>query len=641
MKRSISTLMLLLIITSCSTKQAQRNIASEEDRTKNKIEKLYEKYEVRSRISKEIANLDIKANLKLLNLSDYQGANLSSGYRYEVTPSFEGNLHTRVDTWNITANLIPTQFLPKYNLPIGMNINAGAQLIFIRHFKSKLEATKALPYTPAKIPFTAEKAIKELNPGDFLKFPANLSFAVSGSLLAKSFGVANLTSSASYVVSGQFQVHLYKIKDKKVRIKLIAIRGKSKSLGAAVSFGFSIFQPKYVEKYVGNRVKNQFIGMNPLSTSVYKNKNEVMMVDYIYDLNYKESREAYNDLVKANLKFKFPVLLNPAMNKEKLRSRFLSDLDSTEKIYQEDKDLPKSKQRVARPFRGDVTAYTTGMDFKIGLQAISFSNSNNYTKNNISFRNKNGKLENYFFPDQTHITHKKFLFGLFEENSITHNYALFETDKDYKIKNFKTFGMSFDIRDKDFRNAERKKQMKYLKATLPNVIYKSIDWSTWLRKGVKANARLKVDIAFKEHSLDIFENMKKETIKEKFKEYVKKKGFKLSEYDLYFTPIKMARRLGDIFDLNAIDTDYNLKFSKFTDLLKQQYFKKFGLGFLIYLLEDDAKDNVYLSLSWVADDMKPITVEFGSNNENDLYKNIKYIHNVLNNQSFDRTLLQD
>jgi hypothetical protein len=64
------------------------------------------------------------------------------------------------------------------NLPVFLNFETGSEIIFARQFKKKFDAAKALPYTPFKMPLTAEKALK-LNVGDFVSMPVRLH-AVTG-----------------------------------------------------------------------------------------------------------------------------------------------------------------------------------------------------------------------------------------------------------------------------------------------------------------------------------------------------------------------------------------------------------------------------------------------------------------------------
>ena len=83
------------------------------------------------------------------------------------------------------------------------------------------------------------------------------------------------------------------------------------------------------------------------------------------------------------------------------------------------------------------------------------------------------------------------------------------------------------------------------------------------------------------------------------------------------------------------------KIEYFTRNLDNSTFKKYGIGFLLYLLRDHLKNNVFIALTWQAEGIKPITIKFGSNKDMQLVKNIQYVQGVINNRAYNPRLLEN
>ncbi|MCX7977596.1 MAG: hypothetical protein N2578_01190, partial [Bdellovibrionaceae bacterium] len=92
------------------------------------------------------------------------------------------------------------------------------------------------------IPVTAQRAIERLNPGDFVAFNADLHFIVGTNTSIFTSTFLSAKGYLGYAVSGSFLVHLFRMKDNRMRVKFIAQRERGASSGAnvGVSYPFEV-----------------------------------------------------------------------------------------------------------------------------------------------------------------------------------------------------------------------------------------------------------------------------------------------------------------------------------------------------------------------------------------------------------------
>ncbi|MCJ8347117.1 hypothetical protein MJH12_16365, partial [bacterium] len=213
------------------------------------IKDFLEKAEIQEKIKEEIASLDIGFDVKLLDLQVSEGLGISYKYKYEVEPSYQDNYYTRIDKWNLNLSLSPGNFVKDYDLPISLNIDSGSEILFVRQFRNKKEALLAKPYTPKHIPFKAKWALQNLKVGDYVAIPAKLNIAINASIEAKE-GLFTAEAYSQYLLSGEFHIHLFRMNNNKMRMRLIAHRKNSNSDGINFKFDFKIFGIGIVDKKI-------------------------------------------------------------------------------------------------------------------------------------------------------------------------------------------------------------------------------------------------------------------------------------------------------------------------------------------------------------------------------------------------------
>ena len=206
--------------------------------------------EIKKKFKHEIADLDVKTGTKLGDLDLFGGANLSAKYKYEVEASYKKGFHTRVDAWKMKFDLSPGDLIGEnVPTPLYFNISKNSEVVFVRQFKSKKKALTALPYTLKHLPLTANRALDELKEGDFVTIPAQMTLAF-GARAATLASVLEANGSAYYLMTGRYTIQVFRMKNDKVRLKLIALNSKAKGVSGGAEVDFKIFGISIVDKQI-------------------------------------------------------------------------------------------------------------------------------------------------------------------------------------------------------------------------------------------------------------------------------------------------------------------------------------------------------------------------------------------------------
>jgi hypothetical protein len=627
-------------------------------------------------IKKEIAELDIKFKLKLLDVNVAEGVGIASGYRYEVEPSYMDGFYNRVDKWNLNMSLSPGDWVPDYDLPISLNISSGAEIIFVRQFKKKMKAMKAMPYTPARIPLTAKRALEKLQPGDFVSIPARLNI-VLGAGASATDGIFSAHAGAHYLVSGEFQIHVFRMKDNHVRIKLIALRKKAKGASASVGWSFDVFGINLVDKQI-----KKLLGTELLRLGLTKEKGDLFLVDYVFDLRDEASAKAYNMILSSVYKFRGLKILDPFTSNRRVSEQLISDLTPAEEIFREDRDKPADQKRIDRMFKGANKFEQSSKNFRIGMALVRFEKGSTYTENHISFVDRDEKEHRFFYPTHSETRKRKFLFGLFKSERVDTTFALFpegkeqvsEVDDDTPIwdqdpdtavsptpeeeenRKYRDFGMSIDIKDKRNWGWEQKDFKEYLQRNIPDFIYDEIPWGAWAEEKFRRNVRIYYQVLVHKVAVQELRRAARSGLQRHLDNFLdsiplpkpnpsndgdsmggrEETWVTQNSYSLR----KMIKKMDEALAENSLLTDQE-RISKLMSLRKNGAFKEIGMGFMISLIDHRSlKENIFLSLTMSAKDEESLKFQYGDNDLKELYLQLQYVQGILNNRSFDMRLIK-
>ena len=634
---------------------------------------------LKEEIKREIAELDIKFKVDLVDLNLAEGIGISSRYRYEVEPSYMDGWYNRMDKWILKANLNPGDLLSDVvDLPISINIENGTEIIFVRQFKSKKKALTALPYTFARLPLKAKWARKNLKPGDFVSIPTRLNIVV-GAGLSFTEGVFGAGINSHYLLSGEFQAHIFRMKNDKVRVKLIALRRRGKGVGATAGVEFKIFGIGIIDKKI-----KRFVDLDLARFGLSKEHGNLFLLDYTFDLKDEPSRKAYDQILSSTFKFKNLKILNPFKSHKEVGDELITDLTLTEEIFKEDREKPEAERRIDRIFKGSNEFERKSSNWKLGFNLIKYSKENIYTENQISYTDRDDKQHHFFFPTHTVIKKNKFLFGLSKTQKVINYFALWPTDAqgrsldpakrlmslessqnelgqplgyfdDEGGPDFKDFGMSMDVKDKRMWGSEQKYLKEFFMRNIPGWIYDQIEWGEWNENKKRYNVRIFFQAIIHRVALGDLQRSVRSGLKHRLDTFMdtvplpdprssntndweddetwqEQNSWKLR---------KMVKGLDEALTEESAMSDKQ-RIKKLMELRKNGAFQELGLGFLISLLDHRSLNkNIYVSLHASAKDTKSVDFEFGDHELKELYKELQYVQGVLNNRSFDMRLVKE
>lgn len=606
-------------------------------------------------IKKEVAKQSIGANVNLVSADILDGVSAALKYRIQSEPSYVNGYYTRIDKYTFGVDINPGDIIEGLDVPVGFNINKNAEVIFARQFKSQAESLKAIPYTLKQLPLSAHTAIRELDPGDFVSLQTRLSFVVSLGASTPLATYLTLSGSTHAYVSGDFFIHVFKMPNNKIRVKLIGIHGNGGGANAqiGVGSGLKIFGFNYVDRKI-----NKWLDLTPLAVGVNRAKSDLFMVDYVFDLNDSTAANAYEELMTQKTRFKDLSLLNPFESKQELKEQLLTDLSDVEEMSYADRNLPAQNRRVDRIFKGSNSSDTVSNSFRFGLNLLRFENGQAYAQNKIVEVDRNEQEKKYLLDTFSIVKKVKMFFGYFGDETTISTNLLFTSDNKWNPESFIALTMSREIKMKDVTKSDYREVQAHVRRILSEKEYSKIDWKQWdFSGGKRVNGFFKNEIVFRPEALSAMPELTPDSAYKLLKAYLEK-----SEQPAG-TPKNMSMNYGEGMVhrnwVEAYDMDMYYLASYLSVVFGSQYspqerYQKFlimkdyslwqerGAGFMLSLLPSHRLGElISYKMDFSAKGVESVSARFGNFNEEELYKSLMYIQNVINNRSFDLRLYTD
>ncbi len=604
--------------------------------------KFLEPAELVEKLRQQIAKQSIHKDFDLFNDDVLNGVSAAIKYKYRAEPSYMESYYTRYDSYYVEGNVNPAAWIEEIKAPFALGLNANTEIVFARQFKDQLDSVKAIPYTLLKLPVSAERAMKELNVGDFVSFQTHLGLVLSVGASVPATELFTASGSTHLEVHGDFMVHLFKTEPNKVRVKFIAIRGNEKGVNgniSAVNSTLKITGLKIVDKQITRRVE-----LNPAEVAKSFDHNDLFMIDYVFDLSHPEVAEAYNHIMQEKMRFKLTQLLDPITNREDLEKDLVTDLTEVEDLYNEDKEKPEDEQRIQRVFKGSAAIESESSSFKFGLNIVRFEKNSYYAQNKILSADKDDNLARYVLDTFSLNGSVNFFLKLFDKEDHVNANLLFSADDNYNPKNLVALVLSRDRAATSLSTRALQDFKKALERTLPERIFREIEWKNWdYEFGEKVNVSMQHQISFNADCLRAAENLSKDEIKARVLSALHKLGIDPEEESNYNDEPNLSYQRDQI---NAIINNLNtsldksleptLRYQAFVKLKDTRLFIDTGAAILFSLLpEDRLEDLVNYKLILTGRKIDKLEFQFGRKERNALYDSIMYVQSVLNNRSID------
>ena len=607
------------------------------------------------KIREEIADLDISFSGDLVDLDLANGVGLSTKYRYEVESSYMDQYFTRIDKWDVKAQVNVGDMIKDFaDTPFSFSIDRKNSFFFVRQFKEKKDAVKALPYTPKKLPLSSELALKNLNVGDFVSMPATLNIAVAAGAGTSTGTPVILDAGASvyWIISGEFNIQVFKIDDSHVRLKLISRRGYSRGASAEAGLSFKFFGVRILDRQIERLFDRELVELGYSITP-----GSQFVVDYVFNLKDEKARDAYDQILKTTLKFKDVVVLNNLGDAEGLKEKLISSYEKADKLFAEDKGLDSKDRRVSRIFKGfnDYKADTKRL--KLALLVTSFKKDHTYTESKVTYIDKNENNLEFLYPTHSKYMETKLGKWIFDlkDQSFQNNFGLIPrlNSEDTKTRN-PDFGVNFERKDKFFSGAEQKQVQKFMLGQIPPQIAEKLDIPEWKDGEKKKDSRIYFQLVLKAQGFDYLKSYSRKELKARLLAYsVKKKKehvldasgsdsawSKLKDF-LFINRFIKEERLENLADdiyeiLKNEQNDTEIMTRKLVKLNEHGIFDKIGVGFLVSLLpQEKLVDLIYLKVEMTGKDLKAVNYEFGKLNYRALYNELAQAQSRIASRGYD------
>lgn len=597
-------------------------------------------------VAEQIATLDPSFDLDLVDLDLFPGGSIVGGYEYEVEPAYTDGLYSRTDSWQIGVKAIPGINLgERIRSRLSLGVKSKTEATFIRFFKDPCEAMLANPYSPRRIPLNAEIALgKKFDVGDYFLFRGSLGFVAGAdifSMLGSSFWGVSL--SGSYLMEGFYQVHVVRLDEKHIRLKVIAHRGKT--LGASFGLGYeNEFNVFGIDRL--NSELERFVNTKPVKLTANMGHAKVFMVDYVLDLTDPEVVKAYEDLLPKAKDFKNLDLIGQ-FNKD-IETDLLLDLTALEDIYRRDYEAGKV-ERLKRNLRTTSDQDSYGFGLEVGNKILGFELNRGNSSANMSIPQDNNFIDRYMLKSWEGKWESRFLYSWLRTKNNEGLRALFRADKDFK--EFEPINIVKFINNKKNRFSYNNfKDLKLrMKKSLPLEIYNQIPWEKWPQRPGKKflNYGLRYELLMAPETILNAPELTPDEVKVLFKDHLLSKNLEVSDFfvesettdnglvspDSSFdiSLNQLAKNLSQALDKDLPSAERVELISK---LRRNKLFSESGISFLMALYPDKIKSLCHFDLD-ISSNQANIDFSYGDSQLSTLYKKILTIKAALDDDGLD------
>lgn len=587
-------------------------------------------------LKEQLDRTNIDFSVGFFEGSIINGMPLGIKYDYDVSPSYLPHSYNRIDRYDINFNAnIGSMVKSLSDTPISFNLSRHQSLFFVRQFPQKMDAISAIPYSPNRLPLNAERALNKLEVGDFASIPANLCLVISAGASSNLVNplIINAGVSAFWVISGEFNIQIYKLDEKHVRLKMITTRAYTRGTNSNTEASFTVLGVGLLNGQLSHQLGRLF-DRDMIQLGMAANIGSQFILDYVFDLTDPAAADAYNEILSSSFKFKDVVVLKNFGEEKEIKNKLFSTYEKADHLYLEDSKLPTANQRVRRLFKGFTNSTSHTKHLKLGLFLTSYTNDKTFSSSDLSFTDDNEKDTKFWYPSYTHYTRSllgNFLWGYEDIQALT-CFGLLPKKSDLTGQKIPEIGINFDRTDAVFTPKEQHELKRIINNQVPILLMKKVDWADWLALHNKHASRISFKLIINSEAYPYLRDYSESEIQNNYLNYVSSKDIKHVNRD------NIVRTLGtqiyNILQNKKNDAEASIK--ELIDLNKNNIFSESGVGFLASLLpEEKLKDLIYYKLEMLALDEKTIKVEFGTINHEIIYRELAELQSRIANRSYD------
>lgn len=619
-----------------------------------------------------------------LTLDLVEGILIGARYRYRVEPSYRGEYFTRLDRYRFSSRVRPGELLGR--TPIKVGFARGSEVLFAQQFASGPEARDpANGYLPDRIPFSSAIA-RSLKPGDYVRFDARMGLTANAGQVWPLAGYL-LTAATQYsvVLSGEYQVHVFRLDGDRVRLRLVGERARDASLSA--SAGAS----RLLKAALLNRVRGelqplvQLLGLDAKAAlAAERSSSDLFMADYTMDLADPEAAAAYDQIFAGERQLASVRIARPLRNSFDLRDQLIGTVEAVDALARA--DLEAEAPRVTRHFKGANYSRSQKLQFRMRLSSFDVDRSRVFRRNLITraeLRPEGGEsLTHYLLPNWAQLRDRSMLFGMLDESHARSADALFLADAEGRPQQFLNIGFGLTYRDRRLRPSEYRRLRRRLELLLPQgaeaEIAQQMGDTQWLEDRFRRNFSLDLNYFFRESAFDglVAAGFGKESrLRNALADFIVR-GIAEGEFPYYRGSVdalvgrelearvrrglstqqqsrqaayqawqkeidQTAAGLATAFTAGNNNTR---RMEAILALRNSGFYRQVGTAFwadLVRVAGLDLAQVMFLEFTLNADGHQGVHYEFGVPGERALYDSVKFIQNLLNDRSLDLRELGD
>lgn len=600
--------------------------------------------------AEQLARLDPKFKLDLLDFDIFSSSSFVAGYEYRVEPAYTNGLYSREDRWQISTEVLPDKLIEKHDLELKLTagLKHHVEANFIRFLQDPCKAMLLKPYLPNNLPLNSKKALSDkFNIGDYFLFRGSAGVLLSGEILSfLSSGFWGLGLTGSYFLEGFYQLHIVRIDDKHVRLKIVAHHGRNTNaaLGLGWSGEFDVFKVNALDNQL-----EKFVNVNPIKVRGDLSKANVVMVDYVLDLGDEKVAGAFDTIIKKLKFFKEFALLSPLKDQQDITNLIVLDLAPLEDLFQTDRQNDQIG-RIQRNLSTTSNQHAQGFGIDLGNKVVGFKWNREKSTSNMGVRRDDNYLDKYLLKTWENSWQGRFIYSWSKNTEESGVRVLFKEDENLKTLSAINLVNYLYSKKNRFSYNDLVSVQKKLKKSLPIEIYDAIPWGKWPQtpKTQFTNFGLRYDFIMSPESIISAPELSEEEIKVLFKDHIASKGLTVRSYASPRKDVARGTMLSaeEVFErrLKIFAKYLSLTLSRkltieerlgaLAKLIKNDLFKASGFSFVMALRPHEMKSLYHLNLNISANEAK-IDFSFGKSELSALYKKLLTVKAALDDDALD------
>lgn len=594
-----------------------------------------------SRLEKEISRYRVRFSL---NASTDV---IKASYRFVVQPTFVAGEQQRLDIYEL-------------GLGVDNTIRAGAavRITFARIFKgpkAKMDAITSCPIWPTSVPTSAQEAREKMKIGETTRLEVS---GLLGAELSEDLGRGNGTGSASlgYKKEALFLADFYKHSENHIRTRFLGLKNHGQlNFGVNYNFIGKLLSGTFLPSKIRDQV-SVGVGFN-LTQSYNPFKDypiDSLMVDYLFNLNNPEAKEALDQIFDNIKQGNFLSLFSlTSKNDDDLADVLIKRAAKAEKVSGEDRSKKVEDRRVYQIFKGRLQTSLTSIDAPVRLTGMaSLSGSMGWLKTFVSRVNEQS-LVDYSILNSSNLTGRtKFVFGRWETLDEDRLDLLMGSDEKATVKDFKDLVIRIEAYDKSFSSRNLRNEMKKIRHLLPHELKNHPSLASFLPDENQTNGRLRYQLNFGIKAFKAIQQLHTATIAQSLLEYFdadleRKKSMNLpceqtsaGDGDGNMGCGTFAYEKATEIKCALTDASMQKRYGCFQTLSRDGLFRKHILPeFLPSLLPADEVTNMIQFMGDFASNETGLrSVVIGQGNTTEIYRAVNFLRQILNERSLDLRL---